>query len=134
MAFIEVDEPAMLDSTGQEIVDKLDEIKDALTPMASGISFDNTGTDLTSTDVENVIKEINGRFINLLKTPSVAYTSGWISDAFNLPSPRSNRAILIVYNGTTTTFGFLMKRKSDDKIMSNITWNTNDNIYISGII
>ena len=35
MAFIEVDEPAMLDSTGQEIVDKLDAIKNAISPSAS---------------------------------------------------------------------------------------------------
>lgn len=38
MAFIEVDEPAMLDSTGQEIVDKLDDVKDAIDALTSAVT------------------------------------------------------------------------------------------------
>lgn len=59
MAFIELDEPAMLDSTGQEIVDKLDAIAGAISPAAANVTFDNTGTDLTSSNAESAIKEVN---------------------------------------------------------------------------
>ena len=61
MAFIEVDEPAMLDSTGQDIVTAINNLGGAISPSARNVSFDNTGTDLTSSDVERAIKEVNGK-------------------------------------------------------------------------
>ena len=43
---------------------------------ASGVSFDNTGTDLNSTNVQNAIVEVNGKIPNEVWTPAVACLVG----------------------------------------------------------
>ena len=48
MAFIEVDEPAMLDSTGQEIVDKLDAVKTAVTGLGTTLATDKANRDASN--------------------------------------------------------------------------------------
>ena len=60
-----VTDPMMLDSTGQDIKDSIDGVSTALaalagsiSPTADNVSFDNTGTNLTSSDVEGAIKEV----------------------------------------------------------------------------
>lgn len=48
MAFIEVDEPAMLDSTGQDIVDKLDAVKTAVTGLGTTLATDKANRDASN--------------------------------------------------------------------------------------
>ena len=60
-----VTDPMMLDSTGQDIKDSIDGVSTALAalagsirPSANNVSFDNTGTGLTSSDVQSAIEEL----------------------------------------------------------------------------
>lgn len=71
MAFIEVDEPAMLDSTGQDIVTAINNLGSAISPSASNVTFNNTGTDLTSSNAESAIKEVNDKKLDASKMQGV---------------------------------------------------------------
>ena len=53
-----VTDPMMLDSTGQDIVDKLDAIAGAISPAASNVTFNNTGTGMTASNVQAGIEEV----------------------------------------------------------------------------
>lgn len=92
MAYIEVDEPAMLDSTGQDIVTAINNLGGAISPNASNVTFDNTGTGLSASNVQAAIAEICTDLIQT-KTYTVSYTVGGnasasiTADDFNALTP-----------------------------------------------
>lgn len=49
----------MSDTTGQAIVSAINGLSGSISPAASNVTFDNTGTDLTSSNAESAIKEVN---------------------------------------------------------------------------
>ena len=66
-----VTSPIITDDTGQDIVDKLDAIAGAISPAAANVTFDNTGTDLTSSNAESAIKEVNDKKLDASKMQGV---------------------------------------------------------------
>lgn len=62
MAYETVTSPILTDATGQDIVDKLDEIAQKLQPPtnieASDVSYDNTQSGMTATDVQGAVTEL----------------------------------------------------------------------------
>ena len=72
MAFIEVDEPAMLDSTGQEIVDKLDAVKTAVTGLGTTLATDKANRDASNiTDASAWRSAIGVPYINNIKFDAI---------------------------------------------------------------
>lgn len=49
------------DTSLQDIVTAINTLGGTISPSATNVSFDNTGTDLTSSNVENAIKEVNNK-------------------------------------------------------------------------
>ena len=60
MAIQEITSPPMLDSTGQNVVTKLQGIATALSVNASGVDYDNTVSGLTADKVQSAIDEVKG--------------------------------------------------------------------------
>lgn len=75
MAYEEVTSPILTDATGQDIVNKLEEIAQNLQPPtnidASDVSYDNTQSGMTATDAQGAIDEIKSNLTNL-----TAYDTG----------------------------------------------------------
>lgn len=95
----EVTSPIITDDTGQDIVDKLDEIVDALTPTAAeDITFDNTGTGMQATDVQDAVVEINSSLTNLTNKSQIYFRkqtgtfSGGACSGLDCPSGFDNSA------------------------------------------
>lgn len=69
MAYEEVTSPILTDATGQDIVDKLDEIAQNLQPPtnieASDVSYDNTQSGMTATDVQEAVDELKSNLTDL---------------------------------------------------------------------
>lgn len=65
----------MSDSTGQAINTTLQSLVGAISPAASNVTFDNTGTDLSASNVQAAIAEICTDLIQT-KTYTVSYTVG----------------------------------------------------------
>ena len=63
----QVTSPIILDSTGQQIHSDLQQIKNVLTTpsAAADITFDNTGTGMTATDVQDAVTELNSSLTDL---------------------------------------------------------------------
>lgn len=74
MAYEEVTSPILTDATGQDIVDKLDEIAQNLQPPtnieASDVSYDNTQSGMTATDVQDAVTELKSNLTE--KTKDIA--------------------------------------------------------------
>ena len=76
-----VTDPMMLDSTGQEIKDSIDGVAatlqslvGAISPSASNVSFDNTGTQWSASNMQALGTEI-GTAIKILRTVQVTGTT-----------------------------------------------------------
>ena len=56
------------DSSLQDIKDSIDALANTISPAAANVTFDNAGTDLTSSNAENAIKEVNAKipYVNTL--------------------------------------------------------------------
>lgn len=66
MPTTEVTDPMLLDSTGQDIVTKLQNIADAiLPPTAAGVGYDNTESGLMATDLQGAVDELLGMIPSL---------------------------------------------------------------------
>lgn len=65
----------MTDTTGQAIASAITALAGSISPTADNVSFDNTGTDLTSSDVEGAIKEVAVDTFKLI-TYTASYTAG----------------------------------------------------------
>lgn len=76
MAYEEVTSPILTDATGQDIVDKLDEIAQNLQPPtnieASDVSYDNTQSGMTATDVQEAVDELKSNLTQLPESGSNA--------------------------------------------------------------
>ena len=98
----------MKDDTGQAINTTLQSLVGSISPSAANVTFDNTGTDLTSSDVERAIKEVNTNHSLTLLGISSAWSGS--STAQVLPtislsdSPFNYELLLIqlVINGVTS--------------------------------
>ena len=76
----------MTDTTGQAIASAITALAGSISPTADNVSFDNTGTDLTSSDVQGAIEEVNTN-----KVSNSTYTWKFLgqktgSVAINLPA------------------------------------------------
>lgn len=95
MAYEEVTSPILTDATGQEIVDKLDAIAQAVQPPtnieASDVSYDNTQSGMTATDVQDAVTELKSNLTDLEYT-LVGVKYGNV--AMNLPA---NWKELVIY-------------------------------------
>ena len=60
MAIQEVTSPPFLDDTAQTMVTKLENIKNAINPNAQGVSYSNTTSGLSATQVQAALDEIDG--------------------------------------------------------------------------
>ena len=65
----------MSDTTGQAIVSAINGLSGALSPAASNVTFDNTGTGLSASNVQSAIAEICTDLFQT-KTYTVSYTAG----------------------------------------------------------
>lgn len=79
MAYEEVTSPILTDATGQDIVDKLDEIAQNLQPPtnieASDVSYDNTQSGMTATDVQEAVSELKSNLtVNVTTANAITYT------------------------------------------------------------
>lgn len=104
MAYEEVTSPILTDATGQEIVDKLEEIAQAVQPPtnieASDVSYDNTQSGMTATDVQDAITELKSNLTELetIYTASFVagtYTSGGQKMSTNLVLPAGKYEVTI---------------------------------------
>lgn len=79
----------MTNTTGQAINTTLQSLVGAISPAASNVTFDNTGTDLTSSKVQGAIEELDGLIGNIINSdftlkPTTA--NSWTSlTSINLP-------------------------------------------------
>lgn len=79
MAYEEVTSPILTDATGQDIVDKLEEIAENLQPPtnidASDVSYDNTQSGMSATNVQDAVNELNQNLTNLQTIDKIAEVS-----------------------------------------------------------
>lgn len=109
----------MNNTTGQSIASAITALAGSISPTADNVSFDNTGTDLTSSDVEGAIKELDtvtttttgtnggnirkyGHVVSVNFQGVVGDSIGSIPVGFR-PQAAAERTIIYVekYNGTT---------------------------------
>ena len=95
MAYEEVTSPILTDATGQDIVDKLDEIAQNLQPPtnieASDVSYDNTQSGMTATDVQGAVTELKSNLTD----------SGWQTIADYYQYRKLNGVIYVRKKNTT---------------------------------
>lgn len=109
-----VTKPIIKDETGQDILDKLDEIISALSPNAQGVSFDKTGCEIiTANNVQDGMKQLDS----------------------GLDTVSSNLAQLgqdLTYTGTTDSSGVLSPNPKIDATQITITsaYGTGSNIAL----
>lgn len=93
------------DSTLQDVVDKLDAIAGAISPAAANISFTNTGTDLTATNVQGLGVELNNKINGLVKKSSVSLTF----DTSGRSTIQLNMGRIIAIDFKTTSYTYTLR-------------------------
>lgn len=89
------------DTTGQSIASAINSLAGAISPAASNVTFDNTGTGLNASNVQNAIVEICTDLIQT-RTYTASYTAGGnasisiTADEFNVTTPNGYTPIGIV--------------------------------------
>jgi hypothetical protein len=134
MAYVEVDEPIVLDSTGQDIKDSLDDIKSAVQGLGTALGSDKaniSGDNIANpaTFRSNIGLKIVQKYIQA--TATIGNTP--INDILDLPTPSTARVFLQYYNATNDTFGLIMKRADNGQIRATNTISANHWIYIAGV-
>ena len=142
--------PLLTDETGQDILDKLDEIISALSPNAQGVSFDKTGCQIiTTNNVQDAVKQLdtgldntNASLTNLIKTGNF---SGTTDSGGNIALPNnivntSNSVILAVVSTSGYCTGvavsgttWYVKVLSNNNPVTPVA-NANTNIYYTYIL
>ena len=97
----------MTNTTGQAINTTLQSLVGAISPSADNVSFDNTGTGLSASDVQNAIAEVNdGK--SLAFTPTSGITVNYSSLGIQGQLMYGNiEAVVTVLANTLTTIGSL---------------------------
>lgn len=99
--------PIITDDTGQDIKTAINALANAISPAAVNVTFDNTGTDLTSSNAESAIKEVNSKKSRITFTTeqpagSSTNTNGWLQ----LTASGAGNVVPVGISGTTTySFG-----------------------------
>lgn len=70
----DVTSPIITDDTGQDIKTAINALANAISPAAANVTFDNTGTDLTSSNAQGLGVELNTKINGLVKKSSVSLT------------------------------------------------------------
>jgi len=113
MAYEEVTSPILTDATGQDIVDKLDEIAQNLQPPtnieASDVGYDNTQSGMTATDVQEAVDELKSNLIKYVDYSITLSTNQNVSPFKSIGTKNLNGALsghnivsLTVMGGTST--------------------------------
>ena len=108
----------MKDDTGQAINTTLQSLVGAISPAAANVTFDNTGTDLTSSDVEGAIKEVNAKFKIIKSVTFTATTSA--NGNLQLSSSITGLSYSMTFNNTIVLAAVVTD--SSDKMVIPITW------------
>lgn len=83
----------MSDTTGQAIVSAINGLSGAISPAASNVTFDNTGTGMTASNAQDAIEEVNDLVIN--STASITRQSG-VSSSTPIPTiTRCGKVVII---------------------------------------
>lgn len=93
------------DTTQQSIVAAINNLLSALTPSASNISFTNTGTDLTATNVQGLGVELNNKINGLVKKSSVSL----IFDTSGRSTIQLNMGRIIAIDFKTTSYTYTLR-------------------------
>ena len=127
----------MTDTTGQAIASAITALAGSISPTAENVSFDNTGTGLTSSDVEGAIKEVNTKVdkIELLHeqidagNKTIADIQSWCKTASRgllwgvayLTSPKSGWCTYLIVNKVVADSYSEMYLFLNDGIISSYT-------------
>ena len=103
-----VTSPIITDDTGQAINTTLQSLVGAISPAASNVTFNNTGTGLSASNVQSAIAEICSDLFQT-KTYTTSYTVGGnasgsiTANDFNVVTPSGYSVIAIVDFATQST-------------------------------
>lgn len=93
------------DTTLQSIVAAINNLSSALNSSASNISFTNTGTDLTATNVQGLGVELNNKINGLVKKSSVSLTF----DSSGRSTIQINMGRIIAVDFKTTSYTYTLR-------------------------
>lgn len=134
------------DSSLQDIKDSIDTLANAISPAAANVTFDNTSTDLASSNAESAIKEVNNKVGSGAFKISEHYTSttsayGSINISALMGKNTSNMSIFNIFalnsnyaNGivsTLTVVGTNYFATFRDASNNNLVSNTSLDLYIN---
>lgn len=95
----------MTDTTGQDIKTAINNLAGAISPAAASVSFTNTGTDLTATNVQGLGVEINNKINGLVKKSSVSLTF----DTSGRTTIQLNMGRIIAIDFQTTNYTYTLR-------------------------
>ena len=94
-----------MNTTQQGIVTAINNLGSAISPSASNVSFTNTGTDLTATNVQGLGVEINNKINGLVKNSSVSLTF----DSSGRTTIQLNMGRIIAIDFQTTNYTYTLR-------------------------
>lgn len=86
----------MTNTTGQAINTTLQSLVGAISPSASNVSFDNTGTGLSASDVQEAIEEVNGK--------STVMASGYHNSGASLTKAVKGTGLILIKGDGNTQY------------------------------
>ena len=95
----------MADTTGQAINTTLQSLVGAISPAAANVTFDNTGTDLTASNVQGLGVELNTKINGLVKKSSVSLTF----DTSGRSTIHLNMGRIIAIDFQTTSYTYTLR-------------------------
>ena len=115
----EVTTPIITDTTGQSIASAINSLAGAISPAASNVTFDNTGTGLSS-NVQSAIEEVNEKANTALQISNGSTTAPWGTTA-SIARIAQFKAMLIIGGRLNKGFMVLIPSGTNEYvILSNI--------------
>lgn len=135
--------PIITDDTGQDIKTAINALANAISPAASNVTFNNTGTGLSASNVQSAIAEVCSDLFQT-KTYSASYTAGGnasvtlTANDFSATTPSGYTPIAVVdfssQNVSVTVRGIYAKATGTNTMMTlrNVSSSiTTSNAYIT---